>query len=107
MDWDFLERVVMTKLPQCTASEKMAGVVAGISAVLEGNQSARSDTASWHAWRGFCRAYLNQGFHAPLEPDAEPQKALPWLSQRWKAVAIAALIVLFALLLGVVVRELV
>ena len=41
----------------------------------------------------------------PAELNEEVPNPLPWLTQHWKNVAIGALVVLFALLLGVIVRE--
>ena len=99
----------MEKLPRYTSLNKMAGLVTSITAVLEGNRAARLDNSSWQLWQGFCRAYLNQEMDSPLEPGEEPDKEapepLPWLTQRWKALAIGALVALAALLLGVIVRE--
>lgn len=49
---------------------------------------------------------LNQEIDAPEEPEEEVPEPLPWLAQRWKAVAIGALVMLFALLLVTIIREL-
>ncbi|MEE9602492.1 MAG: response regulator [Thermoguttaceae bacterium] len=106
VDWVFIREVVMEKLPRYTSLSKMAGLVTSITAVLESNQASHLDNSSWQLWQGFCRAYLSQEIDSPAEPDEEVPEPLPWRTQRWKAVAIGAIVVLFALLLGVIVREL-
>ena len=105
VDWVFIREVMMDRLPRYTSLNKMAGLVNIITAVLEDNPAARLDNSSWQLWQGFCRAYLNQEMESPTEADDEPQEALPWLTQHWKNIAIGAIIVLFALLLGVIIRE--
>ena len=105
VDWVFIREVVMEKLPRYMSLNKMAGLVTSITAVLESNQASRLDRSSWQLWQGFCRAYLNQEIDLPAELNEEVPNPLPWLAQHWKNVAIGALVVLFALLLGVIVRE--
>ncbi len=106
VDWVFIREVVMERLPRYTSLNKMAGVVTSITAVLEGNRAARLDNSSWQLWQGFCRAYLNQGMDSSAIPYEEVSEPPPWFPQHWKAIAVAALVTLFALLMGVIVREL-
>jgi len=106
VDWPFIQEVVMGKLPRHATLSDMAGVVSGIAAVLEGNQAARSDNSAWQFWQGFCRAYLNQAADSPTEPDEATEEAPPRPKDS-RNVAIAALAVLFVLLLAIIVRELV
>lgn len=94
VDWVFLQKVVMDKLPQCTSPEKMAGVVTGILAVLEENQSADRDSPSWHAWQGFCRAYMNQSLYLPSAPTEQDEDDPPPSFSYRKAALGAVLLVL-------------
>jgi len=107
VDWVFIREVVMEKLPQYMNLNKIAGLVTSITAVLESNPAARLDNSSWQLWQGFCQVYMNQEMeNLPTEPDEETQEALSRRTQHWKALAIGAVVVLFALLLGVIIREL-
>lgn len=77
VDWVFLRKVVMDKLPKYTAPEKMAGMVPGIAAALEGKVWEGGPPASWHAWQGFCQAYLNQTAYSTSEPTEPTSDAPP------------------------------
>jgi len=65
VDLAFLQTIIMEMLPQYVPLEKMAGIVASVSAALQNNNWTRGNAPSWHAWQGFCQAYLCQSLHRP------------------------------------------
>lgn len=96
IDWVFLQKVVMEQLPRHVEAGKMAGLVAGVSAVLEGNDCAESHGPVWHAWQGFSQAYMNQGWSLSSEPPEQTHDKLGRSSAFWARTAVAALIVSLA-----------
>ena len=65
VDWPYVQKIVMEKLPQYEDPERMAGIVAAISAELEGNEWADGNNPQCQAWRGFSTAYLKQRWQSP------------------------------------------
>jgi two-component system response regulator len=102
VDWAFIRDVVMAGLPRCVNLRKMAGIVNGITASLEGNRAAQQNTAVWQLWEGFSEAYMNQNTFTPTEEpgDATPTTVIE-LSDPWKPIAIGALCVLAIVLVAV------
>lgn len=91
VDWTFLRSVVMKMLPRSVPPEKMAGVVAGIAAALEGNEATDADDPSWHAWQGFCDAYLNQHWHALPRLAEKAESERPRAGRNWTGAVIGVL----------------
>lgn len=58
--WDFLQRVVMEKLPKHLASEEMEKVVQAISAMLKDKAFKEEELPRLEQWQEFCRGYTPQ-----------------------------------------------
>ena len=92
VDWPFIQKVVMEKLPQYEDPERMAGIVAMISAELEGNEWVNGNDPACQAWRGFSTAYLRQRWQTSPSPRQPTAKESPRNSRIWTVLAIAAVL---------------
>jgi hypothetical protein len=95
VDWMFIRRIIMEKLPNYEDPESMAGLVANISAVLESNEWVQGDDPACQSWRGFSAAYLNQRWRSKVEngpvtiSQAPPHADAPRTAVRVAAIATA------------------
>lgn len=78
VDWAFLRKMVMEKLPQYVDPQDVAGVVAGITAVLEARAWDKSELPSLHVWQGFVQARLSQSLYSSSSAEGvEIEEANP------------------------------
>lgn len=94
VDWDYLQQIVMNRLPDVTSQNEFAGLVAQLEAVLDKNGSVDRQSAQWHTWQGFQQACLARvgpaltvgGTNAEQAADSQAEE----MATAWRAAAVVA-----------------